>query len=148
MRRRYVRIALLVVLCVALGLLLARCPTNRDGTPGRLAQAMEETTAAARSGALALDLRRRDRSTLALAAVQISDARDEAVSAFQGIAELRAEDPVDVGRQRMLTESITAIIAELSTASASVRGLADQPPLDAVHDRLLMLARALETRYR
>ena len=40
---------LLVLLVVGLGLLLTRCPANRDGMPGQLAQAMEETTAAARS---------------------------------------------------------------------------------------------------
>jgi hypothetical protein len=61
-------------LIVGLGLLLTRCPSNRDGMPGQLAQAMEETSAAARSGALALDLWVQHRSTSQLASVQISDA--------------------------------------------------------------------------
>jgi hypothetical protein len=47
------------------------------------------------------------RSTNQLTRVQLSDARDEVVKAYKGIAELKAEDPVDIGRQRMLTESMT-----------------------------------------
>jgi hypothetical protein len=74
-------VLLLVLVVVGLGLLLTRCPANRDGMQGQLAQAMEETTAAARSGALALDLWMQQRSTTQLASVQISDARDEVTKA-------------------------------------------------------------------
>ena len=48
-----IRAAAAVVVVIALPLLiLTSCPANRDGMPGRLAAAMEETVAAARSGAL------------------------------------------------------------------------------------------------
>lgn len=148
-RPRAIRKSLLAVLCaVALGLLLTQCPANRDGAPGQLAQAMQESTAAARSGALALDLFHRGRSTAQLAAVQISDARDEAVKAYQGIAELRVQDPVDVRRQSMLAEAVTGIITELNTASVAVRGVAGQPPLPTLQDRLLTAAATLEGGYR
>ncbi|GAS99043.1 uncharacterized protein RMCC_6008 [Mycolicibacterium canariasense] len=148
-RPRAIRTSLLALLCVAaLGLLLTQCPANRDGAPGRLAQAMEESTAAARSGALALDLFHRGRSTAQLAAVQLSDARDEAVKAYQGIAELRVQDPVDVGRQGMLANAVTGIITELNTASVAVRGVPGQPPLPTLHDRLLTAAATLESGYR
>jgi cytochrome c-type biogenesis protein CcmE len=90
-------VLLLVLVVVGLGLLLTRCPANRDGMPGQLAQAMEETTAAARSGALALDLWMQQRSTTQLASVQISDARHEVTKAYKGIADLRAEDAIDLG---------------------------------------------------
>lgn len=148
-RPRAIRKAILAALCVAaLGLLLTQCPANRDGAPGQLAQAMEQSTAAARSGALALDLFHRGRSTAQLAAVQVTDARDEAVKAYQGIAELRVADPVDSRRQSMLAGAITGIISELNTASAAVRGMAGQPPLPTLHDRLLTAASALESGYR
>src|SRR6478735_10671823 len=98
-----VRVAVLLVLwLIGLGLLLTRCPANRDGMPGQLAQSMDETVGAARTGALALDLWLQRRSTDQLTSVQLSDARDEVVKAYKGIAELKAEDPVDIGRQRML----------------------------------------------
>ena len=64
---------------------------------------MEETSAAARSGALSLELWSQRRSTAQLTSVQLSDAREEVVKAYQGIADLRAEDPADIGRQAMLT---------------------------------------------
>jgi hypothetical protein len=49
-----IRAAAAVVVVIALPLLiLTSCPANRDGMPGRLATAMEETVAAARSGVLA-----------------------------------------------------------------------------------------------
>ena len=41
---------LLILLFIGMGLLLTRCPANRNGMPGQLAQAMEETTGGARSG--------------------------------------------------------------------------------------------------
>src|SRR3954452_12345259 len=96
-RRRWRTAALLVVFIVGLGPLLTQCPANRDGMPGQLAQSMDETVTSARSGALALDLWLQRRSTNQLTSVQISDARDEVVKAYKGIAELKAEDPVDIG---------------------------------------------------
>ncbi|MGV0734877.1 hypothetical protein [Mycobacterium syngnathidarum] len=148
-RPRRIRAALAVALLVAaLGLLLTRCPANRDGMPGQLAQAMEETVAAARSGAYALDLRIRDRSTPQLVSVQLSDARDEIVKAYQGIADLRAEDPVDVDRQRMLTEAMTTMIGQLNTASARAREITRAPDLSELRSQLVSSADALETRYR
>jgi hypothetical protein len=75
--QRFRPILLVVVVIVGLGLLLTRCPANRDGMPGQLAQAMQETSAAARSGALSLDLWLQRRSTAQLTSVQLSDAREE-----------------------------------------------------------------------
>src|SRR5215207_7582301 len=89
--RRLRTVALLAVFIVALGLLLTRCPSNRDGAPGLLAQSMDETVTSARSGALAIDLWLQRRSTNQLTSVQISDARDEVSKAYKGIAELKAE---------------------------------------------------------
>ena len=86
---------------------------------------MEETTAAARSGALALDLWIQRRSTAQLTSVQLSDARDEVVKAYKGIAELKAEDPVDIERQRMLTG------VDDDDRRAAQRGGGDDPPITA-----------------
>ena len=139
---------LLVVVVIGLALLLTRCPANRDSMPGQLAQAMEETTAAARSGVMALDLWTQQRSTTQLASVQISDARDEVTKAYKGIADLRAEDPIDLGRQRMLTDSMTAIIGQLNAASAALRGIIGEPSAPAVRAELARLSHELETGYR
>jgi hypothetical protein len=139
---------LLVLLVVSLGLLLTRCPANRDGMPGQLAQAMEETTAAARSGALALDLWARQRSTAQLTSVALSDARQEVVKAYKGIADLKADDPVDIGRQRMLTNSMTTIIGQLNAASATVREVTAEPSVERARDDLTASADALERGYR
>ncbi|CDP84535.1 MULTISPECIES: hypothetical protein [Mycolicibacterium] len=148
-RSRRIRAAVIVaLLVVGLGLLLTRCPANRDGMSGQLAQAMEETVAAARSGAYALDLRIRDRSTPQLVSVQISDARDEVAKAFKGIADRQADDPADLERQRMLTEAMTTMIGQLNTASARVREVAAEPELSALRTQLLQSADALETGYR
>jgi hypothetical protein len=84
---------LLALLFVGLGLLLTRCPANRDGMPGQLAQAMEETTAAARSGALALDMWAQRRSSAQLTSVQLTDARDEVIKAYKTIAGCAPKTP-------------------------------------------------------
>lgn len=146
--RRARQILLVTLVVVGLGLLLASCPANRDGMPGQLARAMEETTSAARSGVLALDLWTRGRSTTQLASVQISDSRDDVAKAYNGIADLRAQDPVDVRRQRMLTESMTAIIGQLNTASAVLRDVSAQPGVVTVRAELLKSAHELESGYR
>jgi hypothetical protein len=139
---------LIAVLIVGLGLLLTQCPSNRDGMPGQLAQAMDETVGAARSGALALDLWLQRHSTDQLTSVQLSDARDEVVKAYKGIAELRAEDPVDVGRQRKLTESMTVIIGQLNAATGTIRHVTAQPSPEQARDDLRAAADALESGYR
>lgn len=146
--RRVRPILLFTVVLVGLGLLLASCPANRDGMPGQLAQAMEETASAARSGVLALDLWTQGRSTRQLASVQISDSRNDVAKAYNAIAELRAQDPVDVRRQRMLTESMTAIIAQLNTASAVLRDVDAQPTVADVRAELVRSSHQLETGYR
>jgi hypothetical protein len=146
--RRWRAVLLFGVLIVGLGLLLTQCPSNRDGMPGQLAQSMDETVTSARSGALAIDLWLQGRSTNQLTSVQISDARDEVVKAYKGIAELKAEDPVDIGRQRMLTQSMTDIIGQLNAASATLRTITTEPALESVRASLLASADALESGYR
>ena len=146
--QRFRTVSALVAILVGLGLLLTQCPSNRDGMPGQLAQSMDETVTAARSGALALDLRIQRRSTNQLTSVQISDARDEVVKAYKGIAELKAEDPVDIGRQRMLTESMTSVIARLNAVSATLRSITTEPTLEKARDDLRATADALESGYR
>jgi hypothetical protein len=143
-----IRVVLLAVCLVGTALLVTRCPANRDGMPGQLATAVEETAAAARSGALALDLWTRQRASAALTSVTLSDARRQVATAYEGIAELRAEDPVDVGRRRMLTGAMTQIIGDLDTASASVRGVGAPVAGPVLRERLLGDARGLESRYR
>jgi cytochrome c-type biogenesis protein CcmE len=146
--QRWRAILLLVVFIIGLGLLLTRCPSNRDGMPGQLAQAMEETSAAARSGALALDLWLQRRSTDQLTSVALSDARDEVIKAYKGIADLRAEDPVDIDRQRMLTESMTVIIAQLNAAVSTMRHVTAEPSAEKARGDLLASADELESGYR
>jgi hypothetical protein len=89
-----------------------------------------------------------DRSTRQLVNVQLTDARDQVTKAYQGIAELRSEDPADVRRQAMLTASMTTIIGDLNAASAAVRGLPDQPDPQVLHRRLRDGADTLERDYR
>lgn len=148
-RSRIIRAWIPAALCaVALGALLTQCPANRDGAPGQLAKAMQESSAAARSGALALDLVQHGRSTTQLAAVQLADARDEAVKSYQGIAELRVQDPVDLRRQGNLTGAINGIITDLNAATGAVREVAGQNDMQNIRDRLLAAAAELENRYR
>jgi hypothetical protein len=145
--RRLRAVLLLALILVGAGLLLTRCPANRDGMPGRLSQAMQETTSAARSAAFALEMLMQERSTAQLTSVQLSDSRDEVIKAYKGIAELRAEDPVDIQRQRMLTESMTTILGTLNAASANVRDVSPQPTAGQARDDLLAAADALESGY-
>ena len=146
--RRWRTIALLAAFFVGIGLLLTQCPSNRDGMPGQLARSMDETVNSARSAALAIDLWLHGRSTNQLASVQISDARDEVIKAYKGVAELKAEDPADIKRQQMLTQSMTEIIGHLNAASATLRTITRQPSLDSVEASLLASADALESGYR
>src|SRR3954468_3650746 len=146
--RRWRAMALLAAFFVGLGLLLTQCPSNRDGMPGQLAQSMDETVTAARSAALALDLWIKQRSTNQLTSVQLSDARDEVVKAYKGIADLRGEDPVDIGRQRMLTEATTSIVGQLNAAAGTIRHITADPAPDKARDDLRASADALESGYR
>lgn len=116
--------------------------------PGQLAQSIDETVNSARTGALAIDLWLDRRSTNQLASVQISDARDEVLKAYKGVAELKAEDPVDIRRQQMLAQSMTEIIGELNAASATLRAITGQPTLDSIRASLRASADALESGYR
>jgi hypothetical protein len=141
-------IVVITLIVVGLGLLLTRCPSNRDGMPGQLAQSMEETATAARTGAMALDMCIGRRSTSQLAGVQLSDARDEVLKAYKGIADLSAQDPVDVRRQRMLTESMTTIIGQLNAAAATVRHITSEPTVEKARADLMASADALESGYR
>jgi hypothetical protein len=147
-RHRYQVPLLFGILFVTFGLLLTQCPANRDGMPGQLAQSMKETTSAARSAALALDLRLQGRSTNQLTGVQISDARQNVVKAYKGIADLDPDNPADVGRQRMLTQSMTTIIGQLNAASATLRQVTTGPGLASARDDLIKSAEALENGYR
>jgi cytochrome c-type biogenesis protein CcmE len=141
-------IVVIALIVVGLGLLLTRCPSNRDGMPGQLAQSMEQTTTAARTGAMALDMWIGRRSTSQLASVQLSDARDEVLKAYKGIADLSAQDPVDVRRQRMLTESMTTIIGQLNAAAATIRHITSEPTVEKARADLMASADALESGYR
>jgi hypothetical protein len=136
------------VLLVALGLLLTRCPANRDGPAGQLHQAMQDGAAGARSSALALDLYERRRSTKQLTSVQISDARDDALKSYKTVAELRPTDSTDLARQKHLLDGINTLVVELDSASAVVRGIDNDASLPAARDGLLAAAESLEKGYR
>jgi cytochrome c-type biogenesis protein CcmE len=146
--QRFRALAPLAVIILGLGLLLTQCPANRDGMPGQLANSMDETVTAARSGALALDLWIQQRSTNQLTSVQLTDARDEVVKAYKGIADLRAEDPVDIRRQRMLTEAMTSIVGQLNAAAGTIRHITADPAPEKARDDLRASADALESGYR
>ncbi|MCU1699176.1 MAG: hypothetical protein JWR34_5239 [Mycobacterium sp.] len=143
--RRSLRVlAVVLVLAAALAFVLTSCPSNRDGMPGQLATAKEDTQSAARSAALALQMWVQHRSTQQLTCVQLSDARDEVVKAYQGIATLKAEDPADLGRQALLTRTMTELIRTLNDANAAVRALPGQPDLRTLGRQLVEGADALE----
>jgi hypothetical protein len=147
--RRPLRVlAVLLALAAALAFVLTSCPSNRDGMPGQLATAKEDTQSAARSAALALQMWAQHRSTQALTTVQLSDARDEVVKAYQGIATLKAEDPADLGRQALLTRTMTELIRTLNDANAAVRSLPGQPDPRTLGRQLAEGADALERGYR
>jgi hypothetical protein len=116
--------------------------------PGQLAQSMDETVTAARSGALALDQYLQRRATKQLTSVALSDARDQVTKAYKGIADLRAQDPVDVGRQHMLIDAMTGIIGQLDATDAVIRGVGSQPAPQQARDDLRAAADALESGYR
>lgn len=141
-------IGALILLGGLLALVLTCCPSNRDGMPGQLATAKEETQSAARSAALAVQLWSDGQSPGSLAAVQISDARDEVVKAYKDIAELKANNHIDLDRQRLLTGAMTGMIDDLNAASASLRGDAPTGDPQQLRQHLLSRADALEQAYR
>ncbi|WNG79836.1 hypothetical protein C6A86_016240 [Mycobacterium sp. ITM-2016-00316] len=149
MPRRLVRRATLPAVIVGiLVVVLTSCPANRDGMPGRLAGAMEDATSAARSGALAIDLWQRGRSTTQLTGVQLSDARDEVVKGYDGIAVLRAEDPRDLARQTLLIRTMTEVIATLNDSNVAVRMPTGDGETADLRAALLRAADTLERDYR
>lgn len=149
MPRRLVRVALIPAAIVGVLLfVLTSCPANRDGLPGQLATAMEETVSAAHSGALAIDLWQRGRSTGHVTRVQLSDARDEVTRGYDGIAVLRAEDERDLARQTLLIRTMTEIIATLNEANAAVRIPARGGDATGLRAALLDAAATLERDYR
>ena len=135
------------MLAAVLALVLTSCPSNRDGMPGQLATAKDDTQSAARSAALALQLWQQHRSTRDLTAVQLADSRDEVVKAYKGIATLKAQDPADLNRQSLLTRSMTQLIGTLNDANAAVRALPGQPDPRSLRQHLLDGADALERDY-
>ena len=80
-----------------------------------------------------------------LTSLQLSDVRDEVVKAFQGIAVLRAEDPVDVDRQALPTQRMNSMIDTLNEASAAVRALSVRTGLARLRQELIGDADRLET---
>jgi hypothetical protein len=140
-------VPVLVLLGAVLAFVLTSCPANRDGMPGQLAGAKEQTQSASRSAALALDLWARGRSSRQLVSVQLTDARDEVAEAFAGIAILKSDDPVDLDRQAMLTVTMTSVIATLNRADAAVRGLTADDP-QPLRGALVDSADALDRDYR
>ncbi|KWX64266.1 hypothetical protein [Mycobacterium sp. NAZ190054] len=140
--------AVLVLMAGALALVLTSCPGNRDGMPGQLATAKEETESAARSGALALDLWMQRRSTRNLTAVQLSDARDQIAQSYSGIAVLKAEDPQDLRRQSLLAETMTVLIGQLNAANAAVRAVDGQPDAHQLRQSILDVVDRLAADYR
>jgi hypothetical protein len=146
---RVVRVgAGMLAIAVVLAFILTSCPSNRDGMPGQLSTAKEETQSAARSAALALQMWAQHASTRNLTSVQMADCRDQVVKAYRGIATLEAEDPVDLGRQLMLTRAMTDVIGTLNDANAAVRALPGQPDPRVLGQRLADDADALERDYR
>jgi hypothetical protein len=117
------RIVFAVVAVVCLGVLLRGCPSIRDGIPGQLAQAQQDCESASRTGVLAVRLWRDDRSTSALAAVQLGDAGEQITTATQDIATLAPDTAVDLERQRTLMATMAEAIAALNAARALVQGL-------------------------
>lgn len=141
-------VAVIALLAATLFLVLTSCPSQRDGIPGRLATAKEETQSAARSGAMSIQLWLERRSTRQLACVQLADARDEITKAFKGVATLTPDSAVDLRRQAELTSMMTSLIDDLNTAAMAVRTPAGQPDVRELRQRLLTRVDTLEREYR
>jgi biopolymer transport protein ExbD len=130
------RVGFGVVLVVALGFLMLALPSVRDGVPGQLSQAEQESESATRTGVLAIQLWRENRSTGALAAVQLADASEQVTKAYEEIATLTPDTDGDLRHQQALTATMTEAVAALNGASALVRGVSSPDGVDAVGQRL------------
>src|SRR4051812_4759107 len=130
------RIALGVALMVGAGLLVLASPSVRDGVPGQLTQAQEESESATRTGVLAMQLWRDHRSTGTLAAVQLGDASEQVTKAYEEIATLTPETEGTLRRQQALTATMAEAVAALNGARALVRGMPLRDGVDAVGERL------------
>lgn len=139
---------MVAVLAAAVMFVLTSCPSQRDGLPGQLASAKDETQAAARSAALSLQLWLDGRSTRQLTSVQLADARDEIVKAFKGVATLQADDPADAHRQAQVTAAMSAVIEDLNAANLAVRAARGDPDPRTLRRDLLDRVDALEREYR
>ncbi|WP_029112100.1 hypothetical protein [Mycobacterium sp. URHB0044] len=135
-------IVAIVAVLAAAAFVAVGCPNYRDGIPGQLAQARDEAESAARSGALALEFWQQERSTQALVSVQLSDARDEVIKAYKGIAELNTKDAVNVQRQQFLTNTMTQLIDTLNGARA---GVEQRFPAERSRDMQRALATAADS---
>src|ERR1700712_4133623 len=139
--------SLLGVVVLIAALVLTSCPDLRDGTPGQLAKAEQDTESAARSGALVLQLWSQGRATAALTSVTLTDARTEVAKAYEATTEATLENAADLARHDLLTRSMNDVIVVLDTAVATVRGsVADQTP-DALRGKLIASADALAGGY-
>jgi hypothetical protein len=135
-RKRWRQIVIAVVLLVFAGLLLRACPAIRDGVPGQLAKAQQDSESATHSGLLAVRLWSAHRSTRALAAVQVQDARDEVAKAFKEVAALTTDTDADRLRQRGLTAAMTEAIDTLNDAGATIRGVPSSADPTTIAQRL------------
>jgi len=140
-------VAVVALLGGLLALVLTSCPANRDGVPGQLATAKQETQSSVRSAALALQLSVDRRSTSALTSVQLTDMRDQIVKAYKKIASLKADNDTDLKHQRVLTTAMTSFVDDLNAASDAVRGASGQADLPPLRQRLLDGADALDRDY-
>ena len=113
-----------------------------------MSTAKEETQSAARSAALALELWAQHHSTRNLTAVQLGDARDEMVKAYQDVAAIAAEDPADLRRQTVLTQAMAGLIQTMNDAGTAVRGVSTQSDPKALGQHLADGADRLERDYR
>lgn len=139
-------VVVLVVMLVGVAFAAAGCPSNRNGIEGQLAQARDEAQSAARSGALALESWQRGRSTASLVSVQLSNARDDVVEAYQGAAELSVSAGANADWQRSLAGAMNHVVDLLNTAGVVVD---QEPPTqtsDELHRELLAAAEALTGR--
>lgn len=147
-RRAFRATGVVATLVAVLLFILTSCPSNRDGAPGQLASARDDTIAAAKSSALTLDLWIQGRSTEQLTCVLLTDARDHVAQTYEVVATLDTDDPVDVDRKEMLLGAMTDVIDLLEDADAVVSGLTSHPDPESVRRWLLDGADALDRDYR
>ena len=126
----------MAITIAALAVLLHGCPSFRDGMAGELARAQKTCESATQTGIFALDLWRAGKSTSQLAAVQMTDARDEVTKNYKGVAALTAAHEDDLRRQHSLLDAMTDAITALDGAGAVVRGVDTAAPADVGRQRL------------